>query len=233
MRWKRLRLSIAGGEPLLYPRCARAVIKFAKQLGFNISLITNGSLLSLKDLPELSMAISMIGISLDSINPKTNLRIGRVDQSGRILSIKELEKEINAVRSFKPGIFIKINTVVNAENDTENLTELIERLRPQKWKILKMLPVTTDRLTISNDQFNEFLYRHRHLKSIISSEDNIDMKESYIMVDPFGRFFQNHDSIVLKSPYIYSEKINEVGAEVAFSQIRFDCTKFSHRYSYV
>lgn len=121
--------------------------------------------------------------------------------------------------------------MVNAENVNENLTELIERLKPQKWKVLKMLPVTKDRLAISDDQFSEFLYRHRHLKGIISDEDNIEMKESYLMVDPFGRFFQNHDSIVSKSPYIYSEKINEVGAEVAFSQILFDYTKFSRRYS--
>ncbi len=171
--------------------------------------------------------------SLDSINPKTNLRIGRVDKSGRMLSIKKLEKEINAVRSLKPGILIKINTVVNAENYTEDLSVLIERVKPQKWKVLRMLHVTTDWLAISNDQFNEFLYRHRHLKRIISAEDNIDMKESYIMVDPFGRFFQNHDSIVSKYPYIYSEKINEFGAEAAFSQIRFNCTKFSRRYSNV
>ncbi|WP_404360445.1 hypothetical protein [Methylotuvimicrobium sp. KM1] len=45
LRWKNVRLSIAGGEPTLLRDRLDSEISDAKQLGFEISLITNGSLL--------------------------------------------------------------------------------------------------------------------------------------------------------------------------------------------
>lgn len=51
--------------------------------------------------------------------------------------------------------------------------------------------------------------------------------ESYIMVDPQGRFFQNSPC---SAGYEYSQPILGVGAEKAFSQVNFDVDKFSSRY---
>jgi radical S-adenosyl methionine domain-containing protein 2 len=53
------------------------------------------------------------------------------------------------------------------------------------------------------------------------------MQESYIMVDPQGRFFQNSPC---SAGYQYSEPILDVGAEKAFSQVNFDIDKFCSRY---
>jgi radical S-adenosyl methionine domain-containing protein 2 len=55
------------------------------------------------------------------------------------------------------------------------------------------------------------------------------MRKSYLMVDPYGRFFQNgqHET---GQGYIYSQPILEVGAARAFGAIEFDPSKFCARY---
>jgi radical S-adenosyl methionine domain-containing protein 2 len=53
------------------------------------------------------------------------------------------------------------------------------------------------------------------------------MIESYIMIDPHGRFFQNS---LNGSGYRYSEEILAVGAEAAFRQISWQADRFQSRY---
>lgn len=55
------------------------------------------------------------------------------------------------------------------------------------------------------------------------------MRESYLMVDPHGRFFQN-SLLTPGQGYAYSRPILEVGAEAAFAQMAFDTARFSARY---
>ena len=76
------------------------------------------------------------------------------------------------------------------------MTEVIERLKPYKWKILKVLPVISDELAVSDQVFQSFVERHRHLETVLLAENNHDMTESYLMVDPLGRFFQNKPNIL-------------------------------------
>jgi radical S-adenosyl methionine domain-containing protein 2 len=57
-----------------------------------------------------------------------------------------------------------------------------------------MLPVLNSDLAVSDVEFNSFIDRHFALKDVMCVEDNSDMTESYIMVDPYGRFFQNKPS---------------------------------------
>ena len=81
--------------------------------------------------------------------------------------------------------------------------------------------------SISDDQFNEFVHRHEHLRDKgieMAPENNDDMTESYLMVSPFGEFYQN-----LNNEYIYSDKIHEVGVKTALGQVSFDYTKFVKR----
>lgn len=46
MQWNSVRLSLAGGEPLLYSREVVGIVALARELGFKVSLITNGSRLT-------------------------------------------------------------------------------------------------------------------------------------------------------------------------------------------
>lgn len=228
--WSGVRLSLAGGEPLLFPEHTLRIAKEAKNLGFDVSLITNASPLTADIVPDLAANLSMLGISLDSANSETNRRIGRVNRADRVLCLDDLAEKIALARACNPNLTIKINTVVNALNAAENLSEAIQSLRPDKWKLLRVLPIVTDALSITDQQFGSFVERHRHLGSLLSVEDNRDMTESYIMVDPFGRFFQNRPTPSPGQPYIYSEPILEIGADAAFAQIDFNATRFAGRY---
>lgn len=74
------------------------------------------------------------------------------------------------------------------------------------------------------------IHANTHFDAILCAEDNRDMHESYLMVDPHGRFFQN-DPQVEGQGYLYSQPILEVGAAAAFAQMAFDSERFRARYS--
>lgn len=228
MRWDSVRLSLAGGEPLLYEHDIVRLAAFAKSIGFKVSLISNGSRLSQTLMGELAPLLSVLGLSLDSANPHINRQIGRADRKSQVLSLADLAATVSEGRRRNPDMQLKINTVVNALNFTDDLNKTITLFKPEKWKVLRVLPVISNDLAISEPEFTEFLGRHKALEAIISAEDNRDMVESYIMIDPHGRFFQN--SLQGKG-YRYSAPILSVGAETAFTQVRWEATKFLARYT--
>jgi radical S-adenosyl methionine domain-containing protein 2 len=224
-----LRLNLAGGEPLLYPGKALRVIELARQLGFKTSVITNGSRLNEPLMQSLAPHLSVLGISLDSAEVKFNHEIGRADRHGRVVNFGKLAKTLEAGRWLNPSLQLKINTVVNAINWREDMSRTIADFAPDRWKIFRMLPTVTDALSTSADEFAAFVQRHRPLGNVIQVEDNADMTESYIMIDPHGRFFQNTDG---GKGYQYSQPILEVGADAAFSQVTWSSDKFCARYSH-
>jgi len=226
LRWRSLRLSLAGGEPALLGGRLVDIAAEARMLGFNISLITNGSR---KDtLADVAKNLDMLGISIDSINQHTNKGIGRVSTNGMRVSLDDIVAMVRHARSFHPRTAIKINTVVNAMNAGEDMSELILKIRPDRWKVMRMLPTVTNALSVGVRTFQSFVDRHQDLCSLMTVEDNTDMVQSYIMVDPFGRFFQNQSD---QHGYLYSRPILESGAELAFREIKFCPTTFAARYS--
>jgi len=227
MEWQSLRLSLAGGEPLLYDREVIRIAAQAREIGFNVSLITNGSRLTQPLMAELAPQLSVLGLSLDSPQPSTNREIGRTDRQSHVISLPELLPIIELARKLNPDLRLKINTVVNALNCAEDMTPLIRQLAPDKWKVLRMLPTVSSDLAISDHEFADFVNRHPALNHIISAEDNCDMVESYIMIDPHGRFFQNSLS---GCGYRYSDAILDVGAERAFRQVSWLPDRFQARY---
>lgn len=73
-----------------------------------------------------------------------------------------------------------------------------------------------------------FVHRHRALRSLMTVEDNRDMEATYVMVDPYGRFFQNGNGM---QGYSYSRPILEVGAPAAFAEMAFRSDGFASRYA--
>ena len=55
-------------------------------------------------------------------------------------------------------------------------------------------------------------------------ESNKAMTESYVMVDPAGRFFDNAQGF-----YTYSDPILEVGVTAALQQVSIDTERFRQR----
>lgn len=225
--WKYLRLSIAGGEPTLLKDRLSFVINTARKIGFRVSLITNGSLLDQASISALAPQLSCLGISVDSSHVATNKQIGRIGRTGSGRSAAELADLLMLARAENPSLSIKLNTVVNAINAGEDMTNLINLIQPERWKVLRVLPVLSPALSISDEQFQDFVSRHSNLSEVMAVEDNQDMLKSYIMVDPLGRFFQNGAS---QSEYSYSRPVQKVGAEAAFAEIGFSPEKFAQRY---
>jgi radical S-adenosyl methionine domain-containing protein 2 len=229
LSWKTVRLNVAGGEPSILGDRLLEIAKVAREVGFQLSIISNGSRLTRSMIKELAPHLTCLGISLDSANPTTNMEIGRALRSGQLLDLQELADHIRLARKITPRLTIKLNTVVNLLNAGEDLSDLVGEIRPQRWKILRMLPIVDRSLAISDEEFVAFVQRHRAFQSVQCVEDNRDMCESYLMVDPFGRFFQNHPS--LAGGYLYSYPILAVGAQAAFSKMAFDSASFQSRYT--
>ena len=223
----RTRLNFAGGEPLLFDRQVLAAMRFALDLDFEVSLITNASRMTRPLVADLAPMLKVLGISVDAANDTHNAAIGRADTSGRTTPVDALPDLIGLARQLNPDLQLKINTVVNAVNWQLDMAPLIEKLAPDQWKVLRMLPSTTRQLEVTETQFRHYIEKHAHLKSIMRVEDNDAMVESYIMVDPHGRFFQNrHDTL----GYAYSPPMLGVGARDAFKTIQWSADKFMARY---
>ena len=108
----------------------------------------------------------------------------------------------------------------------------IEQAKPLRWKIFKVLNIenqnqdTYENFEISDDEFSLYLKRNTTpgLEKIMVAEDNNAMSESYLMVDPAGRFFDNSTGT-----YRYSQSIWEVGVENALQRVNFDYEKYLRR----
>lgn len=230
MNWDGVRLNLAGGEPFLFGEKVVDISRMAHDLGMEVSIITNGSLITYPVLRELAPFLSWIGFSIDSSNPETNLRIGRNGKRNSLLDIGSLGKALSDARSINPGLKTKVNTVINKFNHHEFLTPVIESIFPERWKVLRALPVVNDELGVTDNQFHDFVSRHDSLRGIMVVEDHADMRESYIMIDPHGRFFQN-GLTEAGAGYVYSQPIPLVGAAQAFSEMTFNSERFSSRYT--
>lgn len=225
LHWRSVRLSLAGGEPTLLGGRLTDVAAQAKSLGFLVSLITNGSRPEV--IAETAPYLDMIGISLDSADDGINATIGRVCNTGTRVSADEAMEIVAMARGVRPDMLIKVNTVVSAANAGEDLSGLIARLRPDRWKVMRVLPVLTDELAVDAEAFRAFVDRHRCFRGLMTVEDNPDMERSYVMVDPDGRFFQNGTG---NRGYRYSPPIPEVGVEAAFGAVGLRPDGFAARY---
>lgn len=223
------KITFAGGEPTLCPWLPE-LIRTAKNAGMTTMIVTNGSKLTDEFLLTNKSHLDWIAVSIDSLNPETNIEIGRAISGKTPLTIDYYKDLMNRIKSFSYGL--KINTVVTNKNFTENLSEIIEYAEPKRWKILQALPIQgqndnkIDSLQVTLKQFYHFIDTHKNLETItnIIPETNNDMKGSYAMVDPAGRFYDN-----AKGKHNYSKAIIEVGARIAIQQVNYDFNKFIER----
>lgn len=219
-----IRLNIAGGEPLLSKNLG-FIIQKSFEIGFKVSLITNAAKLTRKFIETNAKYISMFAISIDSLNELENSNIGRVSKK-QVLKTSKIIQYVEDFRILNPQVKIKINSVVNRHNYKTYLGDFIDLIRPYKWKVFQALSMS-DKVYCSDAQFNIFLNEHKSIKSRIYSESNDDMIGSYIMIDPYGRFYQNSE----KHNYDYSLPILKTTIEEAFTSIKFDKEKYDNRYN--
>ncbi|GGR59912.1 radical S-adenosyl methionine domain-containing protein 2 [Nocardioides luteus] len=239
-----VRFNFVGGEPALLKNIAD-LVEFARTtLRARTSYVTNGLMLRRFDAEWTAANIDILGISIDSSLRETNREIGRVIRSGRVFDLADAGRRVQAVRKAADRLGvrhpeIKVNTVVSDLNHRENFDAVLATIRPDRWKILKMLPVYSAKTAISDEEFRSFAKRHRKFVRkrpgfkgvLITTEDNDEMTGSYAMVDPLARFFW-YDELP-ESGYRYSAPMTEVSAEDAWAVagVHWDEQKFGARYT--
>lgn len=194
------------------------------------SIVTNGSLLTDKLIESIAPNLDLLTISIDSLNQKTNLEIGRALRGITISSQSYLHR-IHYSKSF--GCCVKINTVVNRLNAAEDFSDFMRQAAPDRWKVLQATKIEGEnaddfsKWAISKDDFKQFELRHSNLLNegltVVFETDEM-LYGSYAMVAPNGCFFDNSEGI-----YYYSRPIIEVGIEKAFSEINFSWETFKAR----
>jgi radical S-adenosyl methionine domain-containing protein 2 len=220
------KITFAGGEPLLC-KWLPNLIKTAKQLGMTTMIVTNGSKLTDAFLKANTAYLDWIAVSIDSLEEENNIEIGRAITGKKSLSKEFYYDLISKIHKY--GYGLKINTVVNKVNYKDNLSEFIEYAEPQRWKVLQVLPIVgqndakIDDFKITTEEYNYFLKTHINVKTIVP-ESNDDIKGSYVMVDPAGRFFDN-----AQGTHNYSKPILEVGVKEAIKTMNYDLGKFLER----
>ena len=77
-------LAFSGGEPLVYPGLIKA-LSYAKELGLNTSVTTNGTLLQSSRLAPLEELVSLLAVSLDGRPARHNRTRGSTTAFRRLL----------------------------------------------------------------------------------------------------------------------------------------------------
>lgn len=223
------KITFAGGEPTIC-KWLPDLIATAKDSGMTTMIVSNGSRLTDEFLDVNRNKLDWIAISIDSLNAATNLTTGRAIAGNRPLQLDYYKSIADKVKQF--GYGLKINTVVNRKNFHENMIEFILYAKPKRWKVLQVLPIVgqndnkIDDFKISVSEFQFFIDNHSDLQNItnIVPETNSQIKGSYAMVDPAGRFFDNETGT-----HNYSRQILEVGVETAIQEVNYDLPKFVSR----
>ena len=223
------KINFAGGEPTLCPWLPD-LIQRAKQLALTTSIVTNGSRITPAWLDRVGGALDWAALSIDTVDPQKLEETGRTTRSGPMSE----DDYLNVIDTLKErGVRVKINTVVTRSNCDEDLTGFIARARPERWKLLQVLPVRgqndglVDDQVVTVEQFDAYVDRNRRVEDTgvaVVPEDNELMTGSYVMVDPTGRFFDN-----TAGAHIYSRPIKDVGVEAALRDVSVDPARFRLR----
>ena len=223
------KITFAGGEPTLCPWLPE-LIATAKDAGMTTMIVTNGSKLTDSFLQANKTTLDWIAVSIDSLNAATNIATGRAISGNRPLQFEYYTSLVDKIKLY--GYGLKINSVISSKNFDEDMSEFIRYARPKRWKLFQVLPIKGQNdlhiadFIISEKQFKIFIEKHRLLREVTSliPESNTQMKGSYAMVDPAGRFFDDTHGI-----HNYSRPILEIGPQLAIQQVEYSFDKFVAR----
>lgn len=238
--------NIAGGEPMLYPGLVE-LTKYIRNKGVKVSLITNGSLMNEEWIKNYAWMYETIGFSVDSINDETNRKIGRCDRNGKTIPADRIVELCELIRKYAPRCRIKINTVVSSLNKDEIMSDFIDEIAADRWKILRMKPFqygsfSNIDIQVSDEEFEEFVDRN---KDRIGKEDGViaetgietakrevvvepDMKASYVLIDSNGCLLDN--AVDEMTPVAVCDCFREDFAE-GLRRLTLDKEKYEARYN--
>ena len=220
------RINFAGGEPTLYAHLDE-LIDYTSSLGIRVSIVTNGSLLTPERIRSWQGKVSCIGTSIDSIDCDTNLVIGRCYKN-KVIPLSRWSELAKAIHD--RDIDLKINTVVSRLNLNENLSELYRVLSPKKIKLFQMhlIDGINDQAKpyeITEREFESFCKRHKAFETVMVAEPCGSMENSYLMVNPEGKFQLNNNGIYQTFGNLNTTSLSEI-----LKTVPLDSEKFGSRY---
>lgn len=198
------RINLAGGEPLMSRNISK-LINYISSKGIEVSIITNGYYLTEQFLEKHKRQISIIGISVDSLEHQTNLEIGRCCKSNT-LSKKQLLHICYKIKDL--GIKLKINTCLSKLNVNENFNDFINEVKPYRYKILQMHCDNENKINmVTATEAKIFLSKINYDYIYESAEE---MKSSYIIIDSKGNISTDnlHSSKISIFDYELNDAIN-------------------------
>ena len=221
------KITVEGGEPFLFPELLKKFLIEAKRCGLTTMVISNGSLITREFLEEIAPYLDWLGLSVDSPHEETEKKLGRGfgNHVKKALQVAQWCHEL--------GIRLKVNSVITRYNVSDDLVGLILEMRPERVKFFQYLHIKgsndefSEELTITEEEFEDFVRRHRILESYgidIAFEKNEDMRGSYLMLMPDGRFFNNNDGT-----YHFTEHNIFRAPEIALEEARWDVERFLKR----
>lgn len=223
-------INFAGGEPVLYKGFSE-ILDYAYQRGFRLSIISNGSLMLNPALftPENFEKLDTLGISVDSVTPKTLIALGACTKSHEVLTYEKICQIIQLARKYNPNIRIKLNTVITNINAKEDLTHIGHELEIHRWKLLRMKLFknkkhSNESLLADDVDFHDFVVRHSSVSKDIVPEN--DLTRSYIMVDNQGRLLDDEGEDYSVVGNLQCEEFASV-----FQRYHFDSATYESRYS--
>ena len=188
-----------------------------------------------------------IGFSVDSINDGTNRKIGRCDRNGKTIPTGRIVELCGLIRKYAPGCRIKINTVVSALNKDEVMSDFIDKIAADRWKILRMKPFQYGSFSnldiqVSDKEFEEFVERNRERRRKeygVTAETGIetakrevivepDMKASYVLIDSNGCLLDN--AVDEMTPVVVCDCLREDFTE-GLRKLTLDREKYEARYN--
>lgn len=224
------KINFAGGEPTLAPWLPD-LVRRAKSCGLETSIVTNGSKLDDDWLDDLAGSLDIIALSIDSVDPAVQRRIGRVAHNEDPMSA---ERYLQLAKSIgQRNICLKVNTVVNRHNIHEDFRRFILDMKPERWKIFQALPVAGqndtgfDDMAVTPEEFESYVSLNCSVEDHrirVVPENNEAMTGSYVMVSPDGKFYDN-----TKGRHTYSDPILDVGVEAALKQVDVFPDRFRER----
>ena len=222
-------INFAGGEPVLY-KDFPALVEYAFSLGFRLSIITNGSLMLNPILTPRTLfaKFETLGISVDSINPRTLVALGACNKSREVLTYDKLSELIALARSVNPSVRIKLNTVITNLNAGEDLSDVGRKLDIARWKMLRMKLFAHDGfsnapLLASRAEFDAFVARHAEASDDVVPEN--DLTRSYIMVDNQGRLLDDEGEDYKAVGSLLTEDFADIFERYAFDE-ETDATRY-------
>lgn len=220
---KHVRITLAGGEPFLFKEI-ETLIKYIHNKGFKVGVITNGSLITEKFILKNAKYLDNIGISIDSFDVNVNYKLNRY--VNKPIKKEEYLKKCSLIKN--NGIKLKINTLINKLNFNQNMIDFIKTVKPDRWKVLKIVlleeqNLKAEYLDLTEKEFNIFVNKHISLNPIVEGGDS--MVGSYIIVAPSGKLVDN-----TKNKYSYSKNLIENNFLEELSSTGFSIDKFKDRY---